>query len=133
MFSLPKQKGPQIDIFIQGPDGHFISLNEVEGQLKVGKEKIEKQRDNYEQQIKVNEKLIKNHNCDFWRSIVSLLCYVACLSTILSPNTKIKKAGFMGTIATGVVSMGTGIALSKQKQKLKQQKTFLEQQERSLA
>ncbi|MGN0919891.1 MAG: hypothetical protein ACI4OR_03965 [Alphaproteobacteria bacterium] len=125
MRSLPPKKGPQIDVFIPASDGHFVSLNAVENQLKERKK-------NYEQQIEVNNKLIKNFKLDSMRSTAALVMSMACLGALLSPNRLVQKVGLIGAATTTMLNTAGIIALSNDKKKLEQKKAFLKQQEWSL-
>ena len=133
MYYLPtkqEKKTPQIDIFIQTPEGGFISLNQIEQKTQ----KLEKQRDNYQQQISVNKKLIKNHNFQFKSSCASLLLYMAALGTFCySPNSKVGDAARLVGISTAVTDVVIHTILTKREKKLKQEMSLLKQQERSLA
>ena len=137
---LPKQekKTPQIDIFIQTPDGGFISLNQIEqkslNQIEQKRQKLEKQRDNYQQQISVNKKLIKNHNFQFKSSCASLLLYMAALGAFCySPKSKIGEVARWVGISTVLTDVVTHTILTKREKKLKQEISLLKQQERSFA
>ncbi len=133
MYYLPtkqEKKTPQIDIFIQTPEGGFISLNQIEQK----RQKLEKQRDNYQQQISVNQKLIKNHNLQFKSSCASLLLYMAALGVFCySPKSKIGEVAFWTGISTAVTDVVAHSVLTKHEKKLKQEISLLKQQERSLA
>ncbi|MBO7483626.1 MAG: hypothetical protein J6T55_00680 [Alphaproteobacteria bacterium] len=133
MYSSPKQKDPQVDILIPDRDGHLVSLDGMIQQLEDRKEKIEKQVDNYQQRIKVTQKLIKNLKLDSMRSTWSLVISMACLSALLTHNQLARKVAFTTVATTAVVNPVAMVVLSKQRKNLKQQKTFLEEQERSLA
>ena len=129
---LPKQekKTPQIDVFIQTPEGGFISLNQREQK----RQKLEEQRDNYQQQLSVNKNLVKNLDLQFKSSCASLLLYMAALGAFCySPKSKIGEVAFWTGISTAVTDVVTHTILTKREKKLKQEKSLLKQQERSFA
>ena len=132
MYYLPtkqEKKTPQIDIFIQTPDGGFISLNELDKR----KQKLEKQLNIAKQRKEVVEKLIKNHDYNFCRNILWGLCILsACCTFMFSSNKQLHKKVAFGALGAGVVDMGVGIFLSKREKKLKKQDAFLKTQERGL-
>ena len=130
MYSIPKQKGPQIDIFIQTPEGGFISLNQIEQK----RQKLEKQRDNYQQQLSVNKKLVKNRDLQFKSSCASLLLYMAVLGAFCySPKSKIGEVARGVGISAALTGVVTHTILTKREKKLKQEMSLLKQQERSFA
>ena len=131
-YLLQKQekKAPQIDIFIQTPEGGFISLNQIEQK----RQKLEKQRDNYQQQLSVNKKVVKNIDLQFKSSCASLLLYMAALGAFCySPKSKIGEVAFWTGISTAVTDVVAHSVLTKREKKLKQEMSLLEQQERSFA
>ena len=133
MYYLPtkqEKKTPQIDIFIQTPEGGFISLNQIEQK----RHKLEKQRDNYQQQLSVNKKLVKNLDLQFKSSCASLLLYMAALGAFCySPKSKIGEVAFWTGISTAVTDVVAHSVLTKHEKKLKQEISLLKQQERSFA
>ena len=129
---LPKQekKTPQIDVFIQTPEGGFISLNQREQK----RQKLEEQRDNYQQQLSVNKNLVKNLDLQFKSSCASLLLYMAALGAFCySPNSKVGDAARWVGISTALTDVVTHTILTKREKKLKQEISLLKQQERSFA
>ena len=133
MYYLPpkkEKKTPQIDVFVQTPEGGFISLNELEQR----RQKLEGKIDIAKQRIEINKKLIKNHDYNFCRNILWGLCIAsACCTFMFSSNKELHKKVAFGTLGAGVVDMGVGIFLSKREKKLKKQDAFLKTQEQRMA
>ena len=130
MSALEKRKGPQIDLFIQCSDGHFIPFNQFETQL----EKLKKQKSNCEQQIETNEKLIQNSNRKIGFLCASSLCYMAALGALVfSSNTKVKAVATLCGLSTVAFDAVSTTIFNRREKNLKQQQAYLKQQERSIS